>query len=156
MADGVDKRFPALAAWVMQQGCIEIGDDGESKTLIRVLDEGGIVWEGKRKYKSLEEALAHAEQGIREWDEENEVLDFEVSDESEDDGWVEVESSMIRMVRYRAKEKELEVIFNSGATWAYEDVPKSAYQGLLKADSKGSYMRGHIIGEYDERRVRKR
>jgi hypothetical protein len=154
-----EQQYPLISLWVLQQGTIEIGQDGMSKSFIRVLDEGGTVWEGKRKYKSLDAALADAEAGIEEWDDENGVLDHselpEVEDEDEG-GFVEVESSMIRAVRYHAKDKELEVIFNSGSIWIYSEVPKSTYQGLLKADSKGSYMRGRIIGEYPERQSRRR
>jgi hypothetical protein len=32
--------------------------------LIRVLDEGGIVWKGRRSYRTLDAALAEAEAGV--------------------------------------------------------------------------------------------
>jgi hypothetical protein len=34
---------------------------------VRVLDEGGQVWEGKKKYPSLEAALADLDTGIADW-----------------------------------------------------------------------------------------
>lgn len=39
------------------------------KTLsfIRGLDEGGLVWKGRRSYRSLDAALAHAEAGATRW-----------------------------------------------------------------------------------------
>jgi hypothetical protein len=35
--------------------------------MARALDEGGQVWEGKRKYRSLEEVLQALDQGIADW-----------------------------------------------------------------------------------------
>ena len=64
--------------------------------------------------------------------------------------YTEVDSSMIDLVGYDAKEQILEVRFiNSGLTYRYFDVPKAEYEGLLEASSKGSYMHGNIIDCYD-------
>lgn len=63
---------------------------------------------------------------------------------------VSVESSMIQAVGYDAKTRTLEVVFNSGQTYCYEDVPPKVYKGLLAADSKGRYMRAEIIGVYPD------
>lgn len=62
--------------------------------------------------------------------------------------WVDVDSSMIDAVRYNAKEKVLEVMFNSGQVYSYEDVPRKIYKELLEADSKGRFMRDEIIDCY--------
>lgn len=62
-----------------------------------------------------------------------------------------VESSMIHAAGYDAEARELEVVFSSGKIYRYQDVPRSVYEGLLAADSKGQYMRARVIGEYDER-----
>lgn len=35
------------------------------------MDEGGVVWEGKKKYATVDEALQDAERAIAEWIEEN-------------------------------------------------------------------------------------
>ena len=64
-----------------------------------------------------------------------------------------VESSMIQAVGYDAKTRTLEVIFNSGQTYCYEDVPPKIYKGLMAADSKGRYMRAEIIDVYPDYRV---
>ena len=73
---------------------------------------------------------------------------------------VEVESSMIQAVGYDPDRKELEVVFNSGNVYCYTQVPREEYEGLLKADSKGRYMRANIIDVYPyypaRRRRRKR
>ena len=69
--------------------------------------------------------------------------------------YASVDSSMIDLVGYDEKEKVLEVRFiNSGLTYRYFDVPKKEYQGLMKASSKGSYMRGRIIDCYDYAKVK--
>ena len=69
---------------------------------------------------------------------------------------VEIESSMIQAVGYDPDRKELEVVFNSGNVYRYTQVPKEEYEGLLKADSKGRYMRGNIIDCYSYYAVRRR
>jgi hypothetical protein len=55
---------------------------------------------------------------------------------------------MIQAVGYDRKTRLLEVIFNSGQTYCYEDVPPSEYKGLMGAESKGRYMRDNIIDVY--------
>jgi hypothetical protein len=59
-----------------------------------------------------------------------------------------VESSMIHAVGYDPKSKTLEVVFNSGRTYIYEDVPPKVYKGLMVAESKGRYMRDEILEVY--------
>ena len=61
-----------------------------------------------------------------------------------------VESSMIHAVGYDAKTRVLEVVFNSGRTYCYEDVPPRVYKELLAAESKGRYMRDAIIDVYPD------
>ena len=60
-----------------------------------------------------------------------------------------VESSMIHAVGYEAKTKTLEVVFNSGRTYSYEDVPPKVYKELMAAESKGRFMRDEIIDTYE-------
>ena len=67
-----------------------------------------------------------------------------------------VESSMIQAVGYDEGTETLLVIFNSGKTYQYSEVPKETYAELLAADSKGSYMRSFIIDCYPYTPVRKR
>ncbi len=61
---------------------------------------------------------------------------------------VEVESSMINAVGYNAESQEMLVIFNSGKSYRYQGVPKKVYEGLLAAESKGSYMNTFVIDMY--------
>src|SRR5690348_5229747 len=69
---------------------------------------------------------------------------------------VPVESSMIQAVGYDPETRILEVVFNSGQTYCYEDVPPEVHQELMAADSKGQYMRAAIIGVYPDYRVSRR
>ena len=59
-----------------------------------------------------------------------------------------VESSMIHAVGYNSKTRELEVVFNSGRTYVYEDAPPKIHKGLMAAESKGQFMRAEIIECY--------
>jgi hypothetical protein len=61
---------------------------------------------------------------------------------------------MIASVGYDRQEKVLEVEFvKNGYVYEYYDVPNDEYQNLMKADSKGSYMRDCIIDHYGYGRV---
>ncbi len=43
--------FPNVTRWITEQGWIEIGHDENSESLIRAIDEGGLVWESsENKY----------------------------------------------------------------------------------------------------------
>ena len=67
-----------------------------------------------------------------------------------------VDSSMIYKVGYDPETQTLEVIFNSGETYQYYDVPTEEYEGLIAAESKGQYMRGNIIDMYDWAPIKRR
>jgi hypothetical protein len=62
-----DEAFPAVVRWVKAEGRIEIGVEEGQGFVVRALDEGGMVFEGKAR-KSLGEALTALEQGIAEAD----------------------------------------------------------------------------------------
>jgi hypothetical protein len=49
--------YPNIAAWTESYGWIEIGQDDDSHSFVRALDMGGMVWEGKSKYKTVDAAL---------------------------------------------------------------------------------------------------
>lgn len=59
-----------------------------------------------------------------------------------------VESSMIHAVGYDDDAGELEVVFNSGGVYRYQEVDKATYDELLDAESKGQYMRARVIDMY--------
>ncbi len=62
--------LPPPAAWV-KDGWIEIGYDYNTQSFIRVLDEGGMIWSGRARYTSVDEALAEANGAIETWRAEN-------------------------------------------------------------------------------------
>lgn len=66
-----------------------------------------------------------------------------------------VESSMIHAAGYDEQARELEVVFNNGGIYRYRDVDKEVYEELLQAESKGRYMRAHVIGVYADYKVRR-
>ena len=56
--------YPNIAAWTESYGWIEIGQDNFSQSLARALDMGGMVWEGKSKYKTVDAALGDLEAAL--------------------------------------------------------------------------------------------
>ena len=62
--------YPNVAAWV-QDGWVEFGWDDCNQSFIRVLDIGGMVWEGEASYPTVHDALVAADAAIAAWLEEN-------------------------------------------------------------------------------------
>jgi hypothetical protein len=69
----IDTTYPHLAGWVFERGWIEIGSDENSRSFIRVLDGGGMVWEGKSHYPSLDRALYAANAALAQLEAEGEL-----------------------------------------------------------------------------------
>jgi len=69
-APNLADRYPNLNEWVFAGGWVEIGHN-YGDAMARALDEGGQIWEGKRKYRSLEEVLKALDKGIADWLKEN-------------------------------------------------------------------------------------
>jgi hypothetical protein len=67
MAQNLDATYPTIARWVQEYGWIEIGQDEMSRSFIRALDDGGMVWEGRRSYPTLDAALQDLEAGLIAW-----------------------------------------------------------------------------------------
>jgi hypothetical protein len=67
--DSFEARYPHIASWV-QDGWIEMGRDDCSRSFVRALDIGGLVWEGDGPYGSIDDALRALEAGIGAWLEE--------------------------------------------------------------------------------------
>ncbi len=59
-----------------------------------------------------------------------------------------VTSSNIRSIGYDAASQTLEIEFNTGATYQYFGVPSSDYDGIMAADSKGTYFHANIKTRY--------
>ena len=62
--------YPNVAAWV-QDGWVEIGRDHYSPSFVRMLDLGGMNWEGDTQYPTVHAALLALDTAIAEWLEEN-------------------------------------------------------------------------------------
>ena len=59
-----EKIYPELANWVDSRGWIEMGEDDHSSSWLRILDEGGLVWEDNDS-KSLDAALKAGEDFLK-------------------------------------------------------------------------------------------
>ncbi len=66
-----DKAYPNIAQWVKDYGWIEIGQDHYSNSLIRALDEGGMIWESSEDYGTIDEAMQALEEALADWIREN-------------------------------------------------------------------------------------
>ncbi|MEA3203522.1 MAG: hypothetical protein QOI63_1197 [Thermoplasmata archaeon] len=64
-----------------------------------------------------------------------------------------VASSSLRSVGYDARRRVLEVEFEGGAVYRYEDVPEARHAALLAAESLGSYFNRFVRDRYPAVRV---
>jgi len=62
-------------------------------------------------------------------------------------------SSAVVSAGYDAVNSTLELEFSSGRIYQYADVPRSAYEWLLRTRSKGTYVSRMINGQYAYRDV---
>lgn len=65
-----------------------------------------------------------------------------------------IESTSIRSVGYDPEEGVLEVKVQSGGVYQYIRVPRTVYEGLLAARSKGRYFGDFIRLRYPYEKVR--
>jgi KTSC domain-containing protein len=70
-------------------------------------------------------------------------------DESGAGRFKNVNSSMLRRVRYDPQNRFLDVVFRTGEKYRYKGVPPAEYDGLMAAQSHGKYMQTRIIDHYD-------
>lgn len=63
----------------------------------------------------------------------------------------DVDSSMMNAVGYDESSKTLMIVFNSGKTYEYADVPAEVFAALLAADSKGQFFHDELDGLYSYR-----
>jgi hypothetical protein len=64
-----------------------------------------------------------------------------------------VQSSDLRSVGYDEQQKILEIEFNSGGIYQYNNVPTEIHSSLMAASSKGKFCHGYIKNKYPFRRV---
>ena len=65
------QTYPAIAQWIESCGWVEMGQDDYSRSMVRALNLGGMVWEGESNYASLDELLRDLEDGLAAWLEAN-------------------------------------------------------------------------------------
>lgn len=54
-----DQQYPNLAAWILSgDRWIELGQNDFSRSLIRILDLGGLTWESGQPFETMDQALA--------------------------------------------------------------------------------------------------
>ncbi|HEY3080275.1 MAG TPA: hypothetical protein VGM69_10245 [Chloroflexota bacterium] len=63
-----ERRYPRISHWVKTRGWIELGHDGMSRSWIRALDEGGLIWEGGDPDGPLDDAFQELETALAETD----------------------------------------------------------------------------------------
>jgi hypothetical protein len=61
---------------------------------------------------------------------------------------VPVKSTLLASVTYDIGESLLQIEFHDGAIYRYFAVPAAIHNGLLTADSKGSYFNSHIRSRF--------
>ena len=64
-----------------------------------------------------------------------------------------VTSSSIASAGYSAEGSTLEVEYRNGSIYQYFAVPKSVFESLVGAESKGAFVSERIQGHYPYRRV---
>lgn len=64
-------NFPHITYLINHGGGLDIGYSREMNLTAFAFDEGGVVWEGKTGYESLEDLLVDAESGIKQWRDAN-------------------------------------------------------------------------------------
>ena len=67
-----ESRYPHIAAWIDQEGLVEIGHEPNTDSYVRALDEGGMAWSGGHRHGSLEEWLQALDAGLKDFMDENE------------------------------------------------------------------------------------
>jgi hypothetical protein len=73
-SDSFAATYPNLAWFIEKQGWLELGVEtasGYCESFVRALDAGGMIWEGKFSYASIDEALQDAERGVAAFRREN-------------------------------------------------------------------------------------
>ena len=56
-----DEQYPNLAAWILDGDCwIELGTTDYSRSTVRILDIGGMIWESERSHARPVRTLAQS------------------------------------------------------------------------------------------------
>ncbi len=66
---------------------------------------------------------------------------------------IPVNSSNLSAVGYDESTATLYISFRHGGTYTYSSVPKSVYNGLMSANSKGTYHKAYIKNSFEYHRI---
>ena len=66
---------------------------------------------------------------------------------------VPVKSSNLRTVGYDPATEDLEITFRAGSVYRYKKVPKTVFEGLMRAQSLGKYLHAHIKNVYQWEKI---
>ena len=62
-----EQASPHVTRWVKDYGWVEIGHDGMSPSLVRALDEGGLIWAGDAATEDVDGVLRTLDSVLAEW-----------------------------------------------------------------------------------------
>ena len=68
---------------------------------------------------------------------------------------VNIKSSSMKSAAYDCLNESMTVVFNSGTTYKYSEVPLSLFTKFRMAKSQGQYFNKHISPNFIYRKVRK-
>jgi hypothetical protein len=68
-------------------------------------------------------------------------------------GWIYLNSSLLRAVRYHGQTLHLEVEFRDGSAYRYLHVPADTFEALLEAESKGEYFNHQIRKRFPSAKI---
>jgi hypothetical protein len=72
MQTAFSQRYPNITHWIDSLGWIEIGQDEYSQSFVRLLNQGGMVWESEDHHETIDEALQALETDLveilKEWE----------------------------------------------------------------------------------------
>lgn len=66
---------------------------------------------------------------------------------------IKIKSAVLKSIAYDSRRNILEIEFRSGHIYRYSDVPRSVYEALLAAPSKGRFFDSKIRERYKTKRV---
>jgi len=66
---------------------------------------------------------------------------------------VSYESSNIKEGKYNTNTKKLQITFNNGAIYEYDDVPHEVFASMNLAESQGKYFNANIAKNYTYRKI---
>jgi hypothetical protein len=64
-----------------------------------------------------------------------------------------VDSEMLVAAGYEEKSHSLQVVFRTGETYRYKNVPSFVYERLMSAESIGKFMHKYVLNRFEYERV---